>query len=99
MPVYFHARKLIAMHTQYYYSYTGSSPLEKCKVNVDFFKSFVKNFGSCSANEDLWPGENLRALIRDMKAEQKSLVHKEDRKMASKLIRQYKNMYQTLINQ
>ena len=81
-----------------YFNSSGDSPLHSGKLNAEFFKKFVKDFGSSKMNEGLWPAQNLLAFIGEMKRQQKSLVNRADRKMAAKLIRQYKSLYETLTN-
>lgn len=80
-----------------YFNCSGNSPLEMGKLNAGFFQEFVNEFGS-SMNEGLWPAENLLAFIRKMKRQKKDLQTKAERKMAVKLIKQYKGLYKTLIN-
>jgi hypothetical protein len=97
--IYLHPRKLIIMNYQNYFNCSGNSPLEMGKLNAGFFQEFVNDFGSSNMNEGLWPAENLLAFIREMKRQSKSLVNRAGMKRAAKLIKEYKSLYKTLVNQ
>lgn len=86
------------MAKQIYFNGSGDSPLEMGKLNAGFFQKFVNDFGSSKMNKGLWPAQNLLAFIGEMKRQQKSLVNRADKKIAAKLIRQYKSLYETLTN-
>lgn len=82
-----------------YYDGSGSNPIERGKLNAIFYSKFVKDFGSSSINKDLWPAQILLSLIEGMKVQCKSIKNKTERKEAAKLIKEFKSMYKTLINQ
>lgn len=82
-----------------YFDSSADSPIELGKINIDFYKDLIKEFGSSAMNKNLWPGETLLALINDMKMQYATLKSKAQRKEAAKLIKQFKSLYKTLINE
>lgn len=82
-----------------YFNSNGNTPIDIAELNISFYQNFVQEFGSSAAYRHLWPGESLLSMIQCMKRQCRNIKDRANRKRAAKLIKQYKSLYRTLINQ
>lgn len=82
-----------------YFNSNGNTPIDVAELNISFYQNFVQELGGSSAHRNLWPGETLLSIIQSMKKQYRNVKDSANRKRAARLIKQYKNLYKTLINQ
>ncbi len=81
-----------------YFDPSATTNIILAENNIGFYEQLVQQFGSNSSNKHLWPGETLFSFIQTIKKQCRGLKNQEERKRVAKLIKKYKTLYKTLIN-